>query len=82
MSVDEGDLPVPVFSGPYEEVLFLKSLLESADIETSIDGSVGARYSDCAPPGLFPRLLVRRRDVEAAMEFVEHFRKNGKRTTY
>jgi hypothetical protein len=32
------DVPTVVFTGPYTEVLFLKSLIESYGIETSFDG--------------------------------------------
>jgi len=76
MTIDDGDLPALVFEGPYAEVLFLRSLLDSAGIEASLETSLHSRA------GVGPRLFVRRRDVVAAKEFVNHFRKNGKRTTF
>ncbi len=72
------DRPVPilVYSGPYEEVLFLKTLIESAGIETSFNGptrrsTVGSEWT----------LYVRRADAEHASDLVADFRKNGHRTT-
>ena len=65
-----------VFEGPYAEVLFLKTLIESAGIATSIDDFPGGRATG------EPRVFVRRADVEHARELVEDFRKNGHRTVY
>jgi predicted RNA-binding protein associated with RNAse of E/G family len=70
--MDEDDLPTLVFSGQISEATFLKSLLESRGIETSIE------------TGLFtpvPKLYVRRRDAQNAVAVVEEFLRNGKRTT-
>lgn len=70
MQDNEDDLPALVFSGAYSEVVFLKSLLESAAIETSLETS--RRGGD--------RLYVRRRDAEHAQELIADFMRNGKRT--
>ena len=72
MSADD-DVPVCVFEGSYEEVLFLKSLIESAGIDASL-GSRGIRLAAASV------LYVRRADVAGAMDLVNHFRKHGKRT--
>ena len=58
------DVPTLVFSGTYEEVLFLKTLIESAGIETSVDAMPQRRYAES-------RLFVRQADVEPAREIVE-----------
>lgn len=70
------DAPVSVFSGPYAEGLFLKTLLESAGIETWFDEMTRGRVVG------EPTLYVRRRDFDHARELVEDFRKNGHRTSY
>ena len=67
------DVPVRVFEGAYAEVLFLKTLIESVGIETSL-GKTGIRGG---PPCV---IYVRRTDVEHALEVVNDFRKNGTRT--
>ena len=59
-----------VFSGSYTEAVFLKSLLEAAAIEASFEVFVGAEQSD----------VPRRRDAQAALELIEDFRRNGKKT--
>jgi len=70
--MDEEDLlPVTVFSGPYSEALFVKSLLESAGIESTL--VMRQRYGE-------PYLNVRRRDAAHAWELVEDFLRKGKRT--
>ena len=74
MSAD--DIPVVVFDGEYSEVLFLKTLLESAGIEASL-GAVGGGGSRLTGTSV---ICVRRADAEHALELVEDFRKNGKRT--
>lgn len=73
MTVDA--VPVLVFSGHYTEAVFLKTLLESAGIETSLQGAHVSR-------GALPAcgLLVRAADVEAARELIEDFERNGQRT--
>ena len=65
----DDDVPVEVFRGPYTEVVFLTTLIESAGIETSLDRTRAGT-----------RLFVRRADVAAARELVEHFEKHGQRT--
>jgi hypothetical protein len=73
--MSDDSVPTLVFSGPYAEVLFLKTLIESAGIETSL-GSLPIR-------GGMPieaKLYVRRADAEHANELVDDFRRNGHRT--
>jgi hypothetical protein len=70
------DVPTLVFSGTYEEVLFLKTLLESAGIEASLDGLPHRRII------VESRLFVRRADAEHASELVADFRKNGRRSNF
>jgi hypothetical protein len=73
----DDDVPLEVFSGPYAEVLFLQSLIESAGIVTSASDHVrggGVQFG--------PRLFVRRADADHARELVDDFRKNGHRTSY
>jgi hypothetical protein len=70
--MDEGDLPTLVFSGQISEVTFLKSLLESRGIKTSIE--TGFMFP------VPPKLYVRRRDARDAVEVVEEFTRNGRRT--
>jgi hypothetical protein len=71
--MSDDDVPLRVFEGAYAEVLFLKSLMESVGIEASLSNT-GYRGG---PPCL---ICVRRADVERALEVVNDFRKNGKRT--
>ena len=70
------DVPTVVFTGPYEEVDFLKSLIESFGIETSLDGpqvrGSGIQWG-C-------NLYVRQADAPHAIRIVAEFRANGKRT--
>jgi hypothetical protein len=75
--MSEDDVPVEVFSGPYAEVLFLQSLLESAGIITSVSEHLRGKGVHFGPG-----LLVRRADAEHAAELVADFRKNGHRTSY
>jgi hypothetical protein len=70
------DVPVLVFSGPYAEAVFVKTLIESAGIETSLYQSAGRAVH------IEPRVLVRRADAEHASELVADFLKNGHRTSY
>jgi putative signal transducing protein len=71
MSAD--DVPEIVFEGQHAEVLFLKTLIESAGIETSLESSGSEGGTESV-------IYVRRVDVEHARELVEDFVKNGKRT--
>jgi hypothetical protein len=70
------DVPTVVFTGAYTEVMFLKTLIESSGIETSMDGP-GVRGSGiqwgCT-------LYVRRADAARANEVVADFRANRQRT--
>jgi len=72
------DDPVLVFSGPYAEVLFLKTLIESAGVETSLNGPpyFGGRLA------VGSELYVRRADAEHASELIADFHKHGRRTSY
>ena len=74
--MSDDDVLTQVFEGPYAEVLFLKTLIESAGIVTSMDDFPGRRAT--GQPGLF----VRRADAEHARELVADFHKNGHRTAY
>ena len=71
------DVPTVVFTGAETEVMFLKTLIESFGIETSLDGpevrGSGIRWG-CS-------LYVRRADAAHANHVVADFRANGKRTT-
>jgi hypothetical protein len=70
------DVPVLVFSGPYAEAVFLKTLIESAGIQTSFDGlPLRSRMP------FESKLYVKQADVERAVEFVSDFLQNGRRTT-
>jgi len=69
------DVPVLVFGGAYAEAMFLKTLLESAGIETSFDDT---QVSGRERPD--SRLYVRPADVEAAREFIQDFEHRGHRT--
>ena len=68
---EDGNFLVTVFSGDSTEAVFLQSLLEAGGIEVTFESGIKSR----------PRILVPRRDVEAAQEFIDDFLKNGKRTT-
>jgi hypothetical protein len=65
--MDEDDLPTLVFSGEVSEATFLKSLLESRGINTSIETG----FMLPVPP----KLYVRRRDARNAVEVVEEFKR-------
>ena len=72
----DDDVPTVVFAGPYAEGMFLKTLIESAGIETSFDAlPIRGRTP------FESKLYVRRADAEHAKELVEDFLKNGHRTT-
>ena len=70
------DVPTVIFVGAYEEVLFVKTLIESAGILTNFEGPTLGRGA-----GAQSRLLVRQADAEHAGELVDDFRANGRRTT-
>ena len=67
----DDNLLVTLFSGDYTEAVFLQSLLQAGGIEVTFE----------TPIKSLPRILVPRRDVEAAREFIDDFLKNGRRTT-
>jgi hypothetical protein len=67
------DIPRPVYSGSYTEVVFLKSLLEASGVPASIL-DLGGRGN------VQIRLQVRAADVERAWPIVEDFKINGKKT--
>jgi hypothetical protein len=69
--MSENELPAKVFAGLPTEALFLKSLLESAGIETNLTGPFFGAQGD---------IYVRRRDERHALEVIEDFRQHGKRT--
>jgi Putative prokaryotic signal transducing protein len=73
----DDDVPVRVFSGPYAEVLFLQTLIESAGIATSVSDELRGGRGEFEPS-----LFVRHADVEHANELVADFRKNGHRSSY
>ena len=73
MTSTDDEQPILVFSGDYTEALFLKSLLESAAIEASLEMSLKPL------PDQMPRLYVHKRDALHALELVEDFLRNGKR---
>jgi hypothetical protein len=75
--MSDDDVPTLVFEGPYAEVLFVQTLIESAGIATTVTDSM--RGSHVA---FYPRLFVRRADAEHALELVDDFRKNGHRNAY
>jgi hypothetical protein len=70
------DVPTVVFTGAETEVMFLKTLIESFGIETSLDGpevrGSGIRWG-CS-------LYVRRADAAHANRIVADFRAKGQRT--
>jgi hypothetical protein len=75
--MSEDDVPVLVFEGPYAEVMFVQTLIESAGIATSVtDQMRGGRV------GFSTKIFVRRADSEHASELVADFRKNGHRSSY
>jgi hypothetical protein len=68
------DLPTLVFAGTYTEAIFLKTLLESAEIAVSLhERMIGEGFHET-------QLYVRLADAERAQELVEDFRRNGRRT--
>jgi hypothetical protein len=71
--MSDDDVPVLVFAGEYSEVVFLQTLIDAAGIETQL-GSTGTR------PNAQSTVYVRRADVAQALELVNDFCKNGKRT--
>lgn len=71
---DSDDDPVLVFTGPVTELAFVKSFLSASGIQWSVS-PLWAEGSAVAS------LFVRRCDYERAKEFIDDFRRNGKRTT-
>jgi hypothetical protein len=71
--MSDDDVPVRVFEGAYAEVVFLQSLMESVGVETSLTNTGHRGGPPC-------QIFVRRGDVVRALEVVNDFRKNGKRT--
>ena len=69
--MSEHEVPAKVFAGLPTEAMFLKSLLESAGIQTNLTGPVFGAQGD---------IYVRRDDAAHALEVIEDFRRNGKRT--
>jgi hypothetical protein len=69
--MSENEVPAKVFSGLPTEALFLKSLLESAGIQTNLTGPFFGAAGD---------IYVRRNDADHALEVIEDFQRNGKRT--
>ena len=69
------DMPIVVFAGPYAEAMFLKTVIESAGIQTTFDGQ--PIRGECS---FQSRLYVRQVDAEYARELVDDFRVNGHRT--
>ena len=76
MCIDsDDDVPVLVFSGPYSEAMFVKTLVESAGIQTSFDNlAFRGQGSDS-------KIYVRSADAETASGIVDDFLKHGQRTT-
>lgn len=75
--MSEDDVPVLVFEGPYAEVVFVQTLIESAGIATNVTDTMrGGRV------GFDMRLFVRRADTAHANELVADFRRNGHRSAY
>jgi hypothetical protein len=75
--MSEDDVPTLVFEGPYAEVMFVQTLIESAGIATNVTEQMrGGRV------GFEMRLFVRRADAEHANELVADFRRNGHRSAY
>lgn len=69
------DVPTVVFWEHYAEAMFLKTLIESAGIETSLDGPPIRRGAMAQS-----KLYVRQADSEHARELVADFQTNGHRT--
>ena len=64
----EDDVPTLVFEGPYAEVLFVQTLIESAGIATSTTDQMRG-----GSVGFYPRLFVRSADAEHARELLKDF---------
>jgi hypothetical protein len=74
MTPDPDDEQVVIYTGQYEEVLFLVSLLNGSDIPAlMIPGSSLKVW-------LPPRLSVPRRCLDAALPLIEHFKQHGQKT--
>ena len=72
----EDDLPVAVYSGAYQDVAFVFSLLTGSGIDASMNDPIGGKVRRD------PRVLVRRRDVDRAQPLIEDFRKHGRKKTW
>ena len=73
--MNDDDVLVLIYEGPYVETMFVKMLIEGSGIATSFDD---------LPQRSVPftsRLFVRRADVEAAAVLVADFRENGRRSS-
>ena len=68
------DSPTAIFAGPYEEAMFLKTLIESAGIDTTLDGPPHRRGAELST------IYVRMSDAAHAKELVDHFLAHGHRT--
>ena len=75
--MSEDDVPTVVFEGPYAEVMFVQTLIESAGIATSVTDQMRGGHV-----AFYPKLFVRHADADHARELVEDFRKNGHRNAY
>ncbi len=75
--MSEDDVPTLVFEGPYAEVMFVQTLIESAGIATTVTDLMRGGHV-----AFYPRLFVRRADAEPAMEIVDDFKQNGHRNAY
>lgn len=72
----ENDWVIVYTSGQEYEVEMLKGILESADIETSILSQADHNFPT---PGNLSvvKLLVRKNNIEAAVEYIEEFKKQS-----
>jgi hypothetical protein len=70
------DVPTVVFAGAYEEAMFLKTLIESAGIQTRFEDRMPTRGEIHSPS----KVYVRQADAEHARELVDDFLANGHRT--
>ena len=68
------DVPTAIFAGPYEEAIFLRTLIESAGIHATLDGPPHRRGTELST------VYVRKSDATHAKELVDHFLSHGHRT--
>jgi hypothetical protein len=66
-------VPVLVFDGEYSEMLFLRTLIESAGIEMFLTSALGEG-------GPINGIYVKPEDAEHARDLIDDFIQNGKRT--